>query len=150
MSNLLFSVRLAETQDLTSLVQLEESAISESSHYRGSAELLIDAPLIKKNDSNVLNSESQMILVIEHDNSIQGYAQVLFSQTVATIQRIFISDYARNLGAGSQLLGAIHTECKRKGLKRLDAYALPGDRLTKNLFERAEMKARLLIASTEL
>jgi len=54
------------------------------------------------------------------------------------------------LGAGATLIDELRKHAKLRGCTRIDAYALPGDRLTKNLFERAGMKARLLIASSEL
>jgi GNAT superfamily N-acetyltransferase len=98
----------------------------------------------------VLSSGSQFVLIVDHQSQTQGFAHVVIDGVVATVRRIFIATQARNLGAGAKLLTAVRTEAKLRGCKQIDAIALPGDRLTKNLFERANMKARLLIASSDL
>jgi len=66
------------------------------------------------------------------------------------VRRVYISEAARELGAGATLIDELRIHAQASGCTRIDAYALPGDRLTKNLFERAGMKARLLIASSDL
>ena len=91
-----------------------------------------------------------MVFVIESSGEICGFAQMEISETVAMIRRVFVSPNARELGAGATLIDELRLRAKLQGCTRIDAYALPGDRLTKNLFERAGMKARLLIASSDL
>jgi len=71
-------------------------------------------------------------------------------KSVAMVRRVYVSPNARELGAGATLIDELRTHAKYLGCNRIDAYTLPGDRLTKNLFERAGMKARLLIASSDL
>jgi GNAT superfamily N-acetyltransferase len=79
-----------------------------------------------------------------------GFAQMEISDSVAMVQRVYVSLKARDLGAGATLIDELRVYARMQGCTRIDAYALPGDRLTKNLFERAGMKARLLIASSDL
>jgi GNAT superfamily N-acetyltransferase len=72
------------------------------------------------------------------------------SESIAMVRRVYVSPMARDLGAGATLIDELRAYARSQGCTRIDAYALPGDRLTKNLFERAGMKARLLIASSDL
>ena len=51
---------------------------------------------------------------------------------------------------GDGLLGAAMDAARAQGARRLDALALPGDRATKNLYERAGVVARAIILSTRL
>lgn len=62
------------------------------------------------------------------------------------LTRIHVTPSARRLGAGAALLRHVVAEVSSP----LDALSLPGDRETKNLYERQAMKARLIIASTGL
>ena len=57
---------------------------------------------------------------------------------------------ARNLGIGDALVSTTIAWAKSGSLVALDAYALPGDRETKNLFERSGLVARLITVSTDL
>jgi len=60
------------------------------------------------------------------------------------LDQVYVHESARGLGVGAALLRAA---VERHGASRLDALSLPGDRLTKNLYERAGLKARLIVAS---
>ncbi len=150
MNDELFTVRACEIRDAQSIELLERQAVDEGQQYRGVQQILGEAPLIGADLSNVLSSGNQFVLIVDHQSQTQGFAHVVIDGEVATVRRIFIATQARNLGAGAKLLAAVRTEAKRRGCKQIDAIALPGDRLTKNLFERANMKARLLIASSDL
>lgn len=150
MKSELFTVRICEAGDATSIYSLECQAVDEGQHYRGIQQSFNESPLIGDNLSDVLASDHQFVLIVVHESEIQGFAHVVTSGDVAIIRRIFVAAKARNLGAGATLLTAVRTEAKSRGCKQIDAFALPGDRLTKNLYERANMKARLLIASSDL
>ena len=150
MNDELFTVRACEISDAQSIELLEHQAVDEGQQYRGVQQLLNEAPLIGEDISNVLSSGNQFVLIVNHQSQTQGFAHVAIEGEVATVRRIYIATQARNLGAGAKLLTAVRMEAKRRGCKQIDAIALPGDRLTKNLFERANMKARLLVASSDL
>ena len=53
-------------------------------------------------------------------------------------------------GFGDGLLDAARQEAQRHGCSALEGFALPGDRETKNLYERAGITARKIIVSTRL
>ncbi len=69
---------------------------------------------------------------------------------VASVAEVFVIAEGRDLGCGDGLLGAAMDAARAQGARRLDALALPGDRATKNLYERAGVVARAIILSTRL
>mgnify|MGYP003348556134 CR=1 FL=1 len=64
--------------------------------------------------------------------------------------QVFVEAEARELGLGDALLGTAIDAARRTGCSRLEGSALPGDRLTKNLYERAGVVARKIVLSTDL
>lgn len=150
MNTKLFVVRRGQSNDASAITALEQQCIRESESYRGSAQLLATAPLIGNEFEKMLGDADHLILVVESSGEICGFADIEFSKAVAMVRRVYISESARELGAGATLIDEVRKQAKTLGCTRIDAYALPGDRLTKNLFERAGMKARLLIASSDL
>jgi ribosomal protein S18 acetylase RimI-like enzyme len=146
----LFVVRSAHAQDGPALVALEQLCVNESESFRGSSHLLSAVPLIGHDLGSFQTNPQHVVLVIESSNEICGFAQMEIAEQVAMVRRVYVSVKARDLGAGATLIDELRTQARLQGCTRIDAYALPGDRLTKNLFERAGMKARLLIASSDL
>ena len=146
----LFTVRKAQSIDASAVSALEQQCVRESQRFRGSAELLADAPFIGNDFDKVLGNTGRVILVVESSGDLCGFADMEISDSVAMVRRVYISEAARELGAGATLIDKLRIHAQASGCTRIDAYALPGDRLTKNLFERAGMKARLLIASSDL
>jgi N-acetylglutamate synthase-like GNAT family acetyltransferase len=111
---------------------------------------LAEAPFIGSDFDKVLSNSGRLVLVVESSGDVCGFADMEISESVGMVRRVYISEAARELGAGATLIDELRVQAKALGCRRIDAYALPGDRLTKNLFERAGMKARLLIASSDL
>ena len=146
----LFIVRKAQSIDASAVSALEQQCDRESQSFRGSAQLITDAPFIGNDFDNVLGNSGRLVLVVESSGDLCGFADMEISDSVAMVRRVYISEGARELGAGARLIDELRIHAKASGCTRIDAYALPGDRLTKNLFERAGMKARLLIASSDL
>jgi N-acetylglutamate synthase-like GNAT family acetyltransferase len=146
----LFIVRKAQSLDASAVSVLEQQCVRESQGFRGSAELLVEAPFVGNDFDEVLNDAGHLVLVVEYSGEMCGFADMEISDSVAMVRRVYISEDARELGAGATLINELRVHAKALGCTRIDAYALPGDRLTKNLFERAGMKARLLIASSDL
>ena len=146
----LFSVRRATAQDASALAALEQLCVQESEGFRGSTHLLSAVPPIGHELELFQADPQHIVLVIESSEELCGFAQMKISGSVAMVQRVYVSLKARDLGAGATLIDELRVYARLQGCTRIDAYALPGDRLTKNLFERAGMKARLLIASSDL
>ena len=146
----LFTVRSATAQDASAVSELEQQCMLESKTYRGSEQLFSVVPLVGLDIDSYCSVAGHIVLVVESQNHLCGFAQMEISASIALVRRIYVSQHARYLGAGATLIEALRVRARSEGCTQIDAYALPGDRLTKNLFERAGMKARLLIASSEL
>ena len=150
MNTNLFTVRSANAQDAPAIADLEQQCVQESESFRGSALLLAEVPFIGLHYDQFLNDARHHVLVIESPNGVCGFADMEISGSLAMVRRVYVDHSARELGAGATLIDELRSRARSNGCVRIDAYALPGDRLTKNLFERAGMKARLLIASSDL
>ena len=137
----LFAVRFAEPQDGASISALEHDAIHELHAFRGAAEFLLEIPD---------HTSDNIVVVLEHLGNIVAFASMSVDENVAIVERIYVVPRARELGAGASLIEFLSNHARQLNCTRLESYALPGDRQTKNLFERAGMKARLLTVSTVL
>ena len=66
------------------------------------------------------------------------------------VDQVFVTPEARGLGFGDALLAAGLAHARAVGARLFEGEALPGDRETKNLYERAGITARLITVSTRL
>lgn len=91
------------------------------------------------------------VLVADLDGVVVGYlVGRLSSGDVLMVDEVFVLEEARELGFGDALVEEIQQIGRRRGARRMEAEALPGDRDTKNLWERAGITARLITVSVEL
>lgn len=81
---------------------------------------------------------------------VVGYIVVSVDGELATIDEVYVTPEARELGFGDALLAAATTHARERGASLLEGEALPGDRDTKNLYERAGIKARLITVSATI
>lgn len=72
------------------------------------------------------------------------------SSALASIDEVYVTSEARELGFGDALLDAAIERARSHGATLLEGEALPGDRDTKNLYERAGIKARLITVSAPI
>jgi ribosomal protein S18 acetylase RimI-like enzyme len=89
-------------------------------------------------------------LVSGLDAVVLGYAAMRTVEARSVVDTIHVQDGARELGLGERMLEALLIDSRQRGSKRIDADALPGDRLTKNLYERSGLVARRIVASRDL
>jgi GNAT superfamily N-acetyltransferase len=66
------------------------------------------------------------------------------------IECCYVEEAARGVGVGSALMASLVEWCTERGCQDIDAPALPGDRLSKQLFEAAGFTARLLVLNRRL
>jgi GNAT superfamily N-acetyltransferase len=66
------------------------------------------------------------------------------------IDRVYVDERCRDIGCGDALLAHAIDTARRQGCAFIEGEALPGDRETKNLFERAGVTARRIIVSKGL
>lgn len=69
---------------------------------------------------------------------------------LAVVTLLWVDEEARSVGVGEGLLNAVVDWARSNDCHSVDAYALPGERITKNFFEAAGFKARLLTVHHDL
>ncbi len=65
--------------------------------------------------------------------------------SVLVVDELYVEPDGRGIGVGEALLGALVSRARQRGCAGIDALALPGQRDTKNLFERCGLVARAII-----
>lgn len=137
-------------QDVDVLVLLESEARLSLKEFRGADRLAIEVPEIGSRWSQVLTDGAMFVLVGCIDSVVMGYLIARKLDQLATIEQVFVTHDARNLGVGDALVSATLSWAREQNLTALDALALPGDRETKNLYERSGLVARLITVTKKL
>lgn len=147
-------VRLAEPEDDSALVDLATAARRSAVGQRGGAALLGDLGLAGDVTSPRIESldDASAVWVATIDGVVIGYVTAELDRTsrVVTISEIWVDDEAREVGAGEGLVTAAMAWAIAEGATAIDAYALPGARSVKNLYERLGLTARLITVRREL
>jgi GNAT superfamily N-acetyltransferase len=81
---------------------------------------------------------------------VVGYLVLDIALPIARVDQIYVMPDARELGFGDALLDVATEAATDAGAHVLEGEALPGDRDTKNLYERAGITARLITVSRRL
>ena len=89
------------------------------------------------------------MFVAELDGWPVGYLVLDLGQ-VATVESVYVDPEAREVGFGDALLDEARRVAAESGASLLEGTALPGDRDTKNLYERAGITARSITVSVVL
>lgn len=113
----------------------------EASRYRGGERLAEDFSV----PDGTGRSGSVVVLVAVFGSSVIG--SLIATRTSPRewmIVHVHVIEAAREAGAGDALMDALVGRLRSDGALWLGAHALPGDRETKNLFERQGMSARLI------
>lgn len=146
-------VRVAEQADVAALAALARAAIEELTPLRGGAVWRAregrQEP-IEDDLSPLLADEAARVLVGVLDGVALGYAVARLERlgdgtTLGVIDDIYVVEGARGVGLGEAMMRDLIDWCTAAGCFGMDAMALPGDRSTKNFFERAGFTARKLV-----
>lgn len=146
-------VRAAVPQDLDELVRLETEYRGAAQASRGGTAWLRDHPALTATDwAERLTDGSTHTVVSGIDGAVLGVASVRRNPTrdCACIDRIYVTEAAREVGLGDAMLDALVQAARVWGVHDIEAEALPGDRDTKNLYERAGLVARLIVVNKVL
>jgi GNAT superfamily N-acetyltransferase len=145
------SVRTACPADLTRCAELLAQARSKAAAMRGGA-MLLSAVGADPDPAAVVERWSSCaqgrLLVGLYDGVQVGLAAGLLGPgpgPLGTVRCCYVEPECRSVGVGSALLATLLAWFAEEGCSGVDAQALPGDRDTKQLFERAGFKTRLLI-----
>jgi GNAT superfamily N-acetyltransferase len=85
------------------------------------------------------------------DEVVVGYiVGAVGDDRIARILDVYVTPGARELGFGDALLHAVIGDARRADATTIEGFSLPGDRATKNLYERAGIVARLITTSRAL
>ena len=143
-------VRQGSKDDTDVLEILESEARLSLVEFRGGDRLSVDIPVIGSKWALALDDRSLHVLVGGLDESVMGYLVTRIKDKIAIVEQVFVTHDARTLGVGDALVSAIILWAKSNSFKSLDALALPGDRETKNLYERSGLVARLITVTKTL
>jgi ribosomal protein S18 acetylase RimI-like enzyme len=136
-------VRAATSDDQDALRELELEARGALSDQRGGEVWLGEHPLIGDGWSSRCHDGDVFVGTI--DDVVIGYIVAeLGADAVVRIDQVWVTPEARELGFGDELLALAISSAQARGATAVEGQALPGDRHTKNLYERAGIVARLI------
>jgi GNAT superfamily N-acetyltransferase len=147
------AVRRASTDDVVALTALEAEARAAAAELRGGPRLLADHPPVAAGWAEWVDAGARAAWVATIDDVAVGYLALELPASAGgagLVTQVFVTPEARELGLGEALVAAALDVLVAVGAGALDAVALPGDRLTKNLFERAGVVSRLIVLTRSL
>jgi GNAT superfamily N-acetyltransferase len=145
-------VRHAKATDLGALREIDVSSRSILIDQRGGEAWLAEHPPLTEMVDAELVSRSLVGVI---DDVIVGFVVWAIEDDpqrgrVIRVERVHVVADARELGFGDALLGAVIDVGRARDCRYVEAVALPGDRETKNLYERAGITARSITVSKRL
>ena len=133
MTDLSIFVRHSTAKDEELVENHRHLSTQESSLYRGSISLTATEPL------------TRIALVAGLGSTVMGsLVASQNSEDVWTIESVFVESACREIGIGDALVIACLNELRLKKATWVQSHALPGDRATKNLFERHGLVAQTI------
>jgi ribosomal protein S18 acetylase RimI-like enzyme len=136
-------VRPATEHDQHELRLLELEARAALVGQRGGDRWLDEHPLI--GDGWGARCDSADVVVGTIDEVVIGYLVAeLGADKIVRIDQVWVTPEARELGFGDEMLATSIASAVARGAIAVEGQALPGDRHTKNLYERAGIVARLI------
>jgi GNAT superfamily N-acetyltransferase len=129
--------------DVGQLRELEAEARAAVVDQRGGERWLLEHPAVGEGWAQRCRDGDVLVAVI--DDVVVGYLVAdLGADTVLRIDQVWVTPEARELGFGDALLATAIDAGRARGATAVEGQALPGDRHTKNLYERAGIVARLI------
>jgi ribosomal protein S18 acetylase RimI-like enzyme len=146
-----FAVRAATAADALALAELEREARDALVEARGGPQLLAEQPPVGE-WASVLVDPGARVWIAAIDDVIVGYLQLQLPPPggAGVVTQVFVLEDAREIGFGDELLAEAIAATRAAGGTAIESFALPGDRETKNLYERAGVTARKIIVSKRL
>lgn len=136
-------VRSATNDDVAALDHLQSDAREGLTEMRGGplrlreCDPIVDWPAL-------FADRSTAVFVGTLDDVVLGYMVLVLRADIdrGVVTHVYVDAGARELGLGDTMLEAAIAHVRSAQLGGIESVALPGDRETKNLFERAGMTAR--------
>jgi GNAT superfamily N-acetyltransferase len=145
-------IRHATNDDLAVIIELDATAREAVASQRGGRNWLVEHAPARFLHADELIDHSWVGTVDEH---VVGFLRCTIDDVpqhglVCSVERVFVDENARELGFGDALLQQAIDYATNLGCVAIEGNALPGDRETKNLYERAGIVARKIIVSRPL
>lgn len=147
------AARTATAADVPRIADLHRGALAAMAEQRGGA-------LFGRREARpepyadgitaLLGDADARVVVGTIDDVVLGYG-VASAETLrdgtrhGVIEELYVEAEARAVGLGEAIAGDLVQWLGERGVAGIDAYALPGDRSTKNFFEASGFTARLLV-----
>ena len=129
--------------DIAQLQLLENEARSALAGGRGGNRWLAEHPPI--GDGWAGECAEFDVLVAHIGAVVVGYIVAKLGEDgILRVDQLWVTPQARENGFGDALLAGAIDNARRNGAIAVEGQALPGDRQTKNLYERAGIVARLI------
>lgn len=142
-------VRAAAASDVRSCSDIDAAARRDLVDQRGGEAWLAEHPPLSDGADWLAHS---FVAVI--DDVVVGFLVGTIDDTargrVFRIDRVYVVAEAREVGCGDELVAMAMERASHESCRFLEAVALPGDRDTKNLYERAGVTARSITVSKRL
>ena len=139
------AIRLAQQSDVAEIKALEIEARRHLLGERGGPRLLELMP--ERAENWFADGFSTLVSLI--DDIPVGFLTLRLGD-VAVIEGVYVRPEAREIGCGDALVAEARRMAEKGGSRRLEAIALPGDRETKNLYERAAITAKAITVAVDL
>jgi GNAT superfamily N-acetyltransferase len=143
------AVRALALRDCTEVSELEREAREAMSEQRGGPAHLAEVAAVH-DWTTLVDHPDRSVWVGTIDDVVVGYLELTRHGHLAEVRQVYVRLEARELGFGDWLLEAALSAARAAGCTVLEGTALPGDRDTKNLYERAGIKARKITVSIVL
>ena len=140
-------VRQAIDSDHDELRTLEAEARAALVGQRGGVRWLVEHPPIGDGwTARCTDADGRTgVYVGTIDEVVIGYLVAeLGDDAIVRVDQVWVTPEARELGFGDELLATAIRAAQAQGAVAVEGQALPGDRQTKNLYERAGIVARLI------
>lgn len=146
-----FAIRPALPGDEAAIAQLEGEARAALVDARGGAALLAEQPAVADWSATLFASDRR-VWVATIDDVVVGYLELATPPAggAGVVRQVYVHPEAREVGFGDWMLAAAIEAIVQLGGAVVESFALPGDRDTKNLYERAGVTARKIIVSKRL
>jgi GNAT superfamily N-acetyltransferase len=157
------AARRATPEDRPELLRLGGDALGELRQQRGGEMWLahlVQDPVDQVRLDALLDDDEVEVVVGTVDDVPVGYAVARLEDVrvpatgapgrVATIEQLYVEPAARAVGVGEALVEHVLAWARTHACLGVEGFALPGDRDTKNLFERFGLVARAILVFKSL
>ena len=152
------TARRATIADLEDLTRLARLGLGELTPMRGGelwALTLGRSEPLTPTLQEELTDPNRLVVVGCIDDAVVGYGTVRLQglvdgTTIGVVDDIFTEEGARGVGVGEAMMDLLIAWCEQHRCAGIDAVALPGNRATKNFFERYGLTARALLVHRRL